>query len=116
MPSRPREKFGIDEARVKLREAKQSGRDCPYIYAAYIVLYEASVPMNCGQIVRRIFEKGYRKQGGKTPRYTLLSEIYKYRSDLLNEAPIIKIEERGPEDSFNTHLVKFKINEMKSTH
>jgi hypothetical protein len=116
MASRLREKFGIDEARVKLREAKQHGRDCPYIYAAYIVLYEASEPMNCGQIVRRIFEKGYRKQGGKTPRHTLLAEIYKYRGDLLNEAPIIKIEERDPADSFNPHLVKFTINEMRSMH
>ena len=52
------------------KERKPSGLD-----AAAKVLAEAGEPMNCGDMVARMLEKGLWKTGGKTPAATIYAAI-----------------------------------------
>ena len=51
-------------------ERKPSGLD-----AAVRVLREAGTPLNCGEMVKTMLEKGYWSTGGKTPSATIYAAI-----------------------------------------
>jgi hypothetical protein len=60
--------------------------------AAAKVLGEAGEPLNCREMVRRAFEKGYWKSDGKTPAATVYSAILREIQAKGNEARFRKTE------------------------
>ncbi len=58
------------KADAPAKEHKPSGLD-----AAARVLREAGTPLNCGEMVKTMLEKGYWSTGGKTPSATIYAAI-----------------------------------------